>query len=163
MRGKKWGRLISLSLAVALLLGSVAHALPVIDGVGEVLSESCEEVGHGAELYESVIWHTDAGREQEYYVEYQPGDTQSFVPMVAYGSKLYGKSDITYVESYLEGEGYEVVGGINADYFSLQTGLPLSMVITEGMLRSSDSTWLSVQRPMPPTSISSEGTPHWAA
>ena len=57
----------------------------------------------------------------------------------AYGSKLYGRSTIKDVASYIENEGKNIVGGINGDYFVLDTGLPIGVVVTDGILRSSDA------------------------
>jgi len=76
-------------------------------------------------------------RQAEYVISYTPGG--SIKPMVAYGNKLYGMSTINTVEKYLIAQGYPVVGGINADFFSLKTGLPLGPVITNGIIRSSDA------------------------
>lgn len=70
-------------------------------------------------------------------VTYSPGgDIQ---PVAAYGSRLYGKSTISAIADFVAESGRTVVAAINGDFFSSSTGLPLGMVVTDGVLRSSDA------------------------
>lgn len=68
---------------------------------------------------------------------YSPTDAVS--PVAVYGSKLYGASTIKTAAAFLSSQGESVVAGLNADFFSLQTGLPLGMVVLDGRLCSSDA------------------------
>ena len=78
-----------------------------------------------------------AGQTEERHIEYTPGSQVK--PVVAYGSVLYGKSTIAYVADYVRGRGKNVVAGVNGDFFFVDTGIPVGMVVTDGILRSSDS------------------------
>ena len=44
----------------------------------------------------------------------------------------------------LETEGYRVVAGINGDFYNVSTGLPIGLVVTEGVLRSSDAGYYAI-------------------
>ena len=132
---KKFGtKMMAGVLAAALLLqGSAAAAT----SLGEELHTSAIDVTRNTTLSESAFWHTASGRQQEYYFESKP--SAAAMPVVAYGNKLYGTSNIDQIGDYLKNKGYKVVAGINADFFSFQTGLPLGMVVTDGVLRCSDA------------------------
>ena len=75
----------------------------------------------------------DAVREQ--VLTYTPGgDVQ---PMVVYGSTLYGRSTMDYIENHLAQQDLTAVAGVNAAFFDFSTGVPYGMVVTDGILRSS--------------------------
>ena len=59
--------------------------------------------------------------------------------MVVYGDTLYGRSTMDYMREYMKEKGYTVVGAVNAAFFDLKNGLPLGMVVTDGILRASGS------------------------
>lgn len=128
-------RLIVCCAAAILILQSGLVVLA--SSLGEELHSSRVDVTEGTDLVTSSFWHTTSGRQQEYYFESKL--SAAAMPVVAYGNKLYGKSTISDIGSFMQKAGYKVVAGINADFFSLETGLPLGMVVTNGILRSSDA------------------------
>ena len=81
-------------------------------------------------------------RQQSFRLEYTPG--KDVMPIVAYGSKLYGKSDINEIIDYVQQQGQSVYGAANADFFVLSTGLPSGLVVNDGRLVSSDGMWNAV-------------------
>lgn len=89
---------------------------------------------------QTTYYHQDAtnsaGLQKTNFIEYTPN--QSVMPVVAYGDGLYGRSTITKIAKYLEDKGMNVLGGINADFFVLSTGIPIGLVINNGTLISSD-------------------------
>ena len=70
---------------------------------------------------------------------YSPNSSVS--PIMVYADeKLYGsKATITNAVKYLENQGKTVLGGTNADFFVMSSGIPLGLVIDEGELISSDA------------------------
>ena len=79
------------------------------------------------------------GLQTENYIVYLPN--KNITTMFGYGDKLYGSLTKTeVVADRLIGEGYDIIGGINADYFSLQTGVPMSNLIIDGEIISKDGT-----------------------
>ena len=71
---------------------------------------------------------------QEKTLIYRPGGDVR--PMVVYGDSLYGRSTMDYVQSYLSERGYTAVGAVNAAFFDMANGLPIGMVVTDGILRA---------------------------
>ena len=70
---------------------------------------------------------------KEHILTYAPGgDVQ---PMVVFGNTLYGKSTMDYMADYLKKQDLVPVGAVNAAFFDMRNGLPIGMVITDGILR----------------------------
>ena len=60
--------------------------------------------------------------------------------MVYADEQLYGsKATITNAVKYLQNQGKTVLGGTNADFFVMSTGIPIGLVIDSGELISSDA------------------------
>ncbi len=96
-------------------------------------------VSHGTELFENKFMSDQdgVGLQSEYYAEYTPNlDT---TPYVTTGKSVFGKRDAFEAAEYMKENGLVPMLGINASYFSLQTGVPMGHVISEGRLLSSDS------------------------
>ncbi|MCR5649098.1 MAG: phosphodiester glycosidase family protein [Oscillospiraceae bacterium] len=83
------------------------------------------------------MFFTGDARQAEYRLEYIPNDIVR--PVVVYGSKVCNYGSFGSMASLLENRGMNVIGGINGDYYVLATNQPLGIVITEGILRSSDA------------------------
>lgn len=81
-------------------------------------------------------------RIQSFSFEYSPNS--DVVPIVEYGNKLYGKSNIDSAVKFASSKGYNVLGAINSDYFNMATGIPTGIVIRNGELISSDGQWNGV-------------------
>lgn len=79
------------------------------------------------------------GLQKANYIEYTPNS--SVKPVITYADDtLYGsKASITNAASHLQNQGYQVLGGVNADFFVLGTSIPLGVVIKDGRLISSDA------------------------
>ena len=79
----------------------------------------------------------DNGTQKEHILVYEPdGDVE---PVVVYGDTLYGRSTMDYMRQYMKDKGYTVVGAVNAAFFDLKNGLPIGLVVTDGVLRASGS------------------------
>lgn len=74
------------------------------------------------------------GMVKEHVLTYRPGG--DVTPMVVYGDTLYGRSTMDYIQEYLDGKGYTAVGAVNAAFFDMSNGVPMGMVVTEGVLRT---------------------------
>lgn len=76
----------------------------------------------------------DNGRTtKEHLLTYVPGgDVQ---PVVVFGNTLYGKSTMDDMAEQLEKQNLVPVGAINAAFFDMRNGLPIGMVVTDGVLR----------------------------
>ena len=71
--------------------------------------------------------------QKEHILTYAPGGDVR--PMVVYGTTLYGKSTMDTMAAYLQKQELTPVGAINAAFFDMRNGLPIGMVVTDGILR----------------------------
>lgn len=89
--------------------------------------------------FHNVIFQSGSssvGQQTEYYVEYTP-NTEA-VPIVVNGESIWGTRNIQDAAAYMENNGMRPLVGINADYFSFKTGIPMGYTIIDGELASTD-------------------------
>ena len=124
------------------LLASVLAVSCLMTGAGATAFTNAfhygYDIGQGT-TYTRIEGKTGAGVQRTNYISYTPNSTIS--PMIVYASdKLYGsKSTITAAAHYLEQQGYQVIAGINADFFVMNSSIPIGLVIKDGELISSDA------------------------
>ncbi len=92
----------------------------------------------GADTYfHNVQFTSDSvGLQNEYYVEYTPNNEA--VPVVINGWSIWGTRNITQAEQYMTDNGLRPLVGINADYFSFKTGIPMGYTIADGEILSKE-------------------------
>ncbi len=132
---KIFKRTVSLVLAVSL---TAALGLPAAasDALGEDLTEREVLLNKDTELTTNVFWSSAySDLRTENYITYEPN--RSVTPIVTYGDALTERHTVTAMARELE-EDYRVVAGVNGDFYNVGTGLPIGLVITDGILRSSD-------------------------
>ena len=136
-RFHKWApslrRAAALAAATALLVGMVQAATTL----GYTLRQDSIELSATATLThgQSTGTASGGGQQTENILTYTPDSTVR--PVVAFGSTLYGRSDANYVAQYLAGRNLTPVAAVNGGFFSMSTGVPMDLVLTEGILRSS--------------------------
>ena len=130
-------RILSLGLSMTLM---TSLAVPVLasDALGEDLTGRDTLLNEGTELSTNVFWSSAySDLRTENLVTYEPN--RDVTPIVTYGGALTDRSTVSAMAKQLEAEGYRVVAGFNGDFYNVNTGLPIGMVVTEGILRSSDA------------------------
>jgi len=132
--GKKlFRRYISLCLACSLFVSLVAIASTL---GGEVHNASVALIDDTV-LSNGVYWNSSSSDfRTENYITYTPGGAVR--PMIVYGSKVCNQGSFANMAALLQKKGYNVIGGINGDYYIMSNNQPLGIVVTEGVLRSSD-------------------------
>ena len=118
--------------------------------LGTQTSEKSTEFAQGTIYHANTFYSSSVGQQTEHYVTYTPNP--DVVPILTNGASLYGKRTVTQANSHLQGIGINSAIGMNADFFSFQTGVPMSNVIIEGKVISKDSGWL------PAVGIRADGT-----
>ncbi len=115
-------RLLSASLCASLLAGSAQAAL-----IGDGFTYSYR-LGAGT-TYRNTYAINGAGTQRANAIEYTPSPDVS--PMSVLASKPFygGKKTLSQAAASLEQQGYDVIGGINADFFSLSNGIPTGVVV----------------------------------
>ncbi|NLT58207.1 MAG: hypothetical protein GXX99_04510 [Clostridiales bacterium] len=129
------GRLLPLLTALAMLLCTP----PLASGaqgarIGETRYGTTREIAPETDLVVEVLQAGDA-RQAVQYIHYRPGGAVR--PAVVYGNRLYGRSTAAKLSGLQNESGHHAMAVLNGDFFSSTTGLPLGIVITEGILRSS--------------------------
>ncbi len=117
------------------LLCAVVLAGPAANAMGEELRYTSADLTREIRLTHGVFY--TYARQTENYFEYTPSDIVT--PVVVYGSKICNYGNFDTMASLLEKKGYNVLGGINGDYYELANYQPVGLVITDGILRCSDA------------------------
>ena len=130
--------LLSLSLLSALTLPAAASA-----AMGEDLTAKDTLIHRETPLSTNVLWsEAYSDLRTENLITYTPN--QAVTPIVTYGDVLTDRSSVADMAAALEAEGYRVVAGINGDFYNVNTGLPIGLVVTDGVLRSSDAGYYAI-------------------
>lgn len=124
MKMKNFTRAVSAVLA-ALTLAVNASALD-FGSLGVVDRMIREEIGGGL-IYTEVKSSGNVGSQSSYIFEYTPGS--GTLPIVSY-NKVYGRDQLA--ELITE----DTLGAVNGDFYSLQTGIPMGIMIDDGFLLS---------------------------
>lgn len=124
-------------ILAAVLAAALLATLVSAGTLGTYARQDAIELSDTAQLSRGQIYNASVTgtKQAENIVEYQP--ESGLRPIVAYGTTLYGRSDIDYVASYVRTTGLTPVAGINAGFFTMATGVPMGLVLTEGVVRSS--------------------------
>jgi len=128
-------RVTALTLSAVLFTAPSVSALSYT-GIGEVTDIKRDTVGDGLN-YTELTSVTEEGKNQRSYIfEYDPsGDT---LPLVRCGGDVLGTKRVGTIVSAAKDEGETVLGALNGDFYSMQTGVPLGVMIDGGRLVSSD-------------------------
>ena len=118
-------------------------AMPVYaDVLGSVVEQKITDMADNTYLYNTVFESAQngVGKQTEYYVEYNPNS--QVVPVVINGEALWGTRTIIQAMSYMSDNGLKPLIGINADYFSFKTGIPMGTSIMDGEIATSASGYI---------------------
>lgn len=105
--------------------------------LGEITGSENIDFGAGALFYKNSFKNNDI-KQSEFYVEYEPN--KEAIPVVLNGQQIYGKRTILQAAKHYDDLNYRPLIGINADYFSFKTGIPMGHTISMGKLLTKDGT-----------------------
>lgn len=130
---RRMNRVVAVLVAAALLIGNCMAA-----SLGSTLATSSLDVGAQTQMATGVYWNGNiSARQTEHVITYTPNETVK--PTVVFGDTLYGRSTMDYLADWTQKHGKTIVAGINGSFFSMTNGVPIGMVVTDGVLRSSGS------------------------
>lgn len=130
-------KLCSLLLAFAIIL-TLPVAASASPALGDDLDDRTLTVGHATTWTNSTFWsNSQSDLRAENYVTYSP--STQVTPIVTYGDSVTSRTKLTTMAAQLEAEGYRVVAGINGDFYNTANGVPLGLVVTDGVIRSGSS------------------------
>lgn len=97
----------------------------------------CEyPLADGLKYFESVLKDKNNQLQRTYRFEYTPGFDSEVV--FATADNIYSRNNISALVEKIDKSQGTVVAGMNADFFNMSTGVPLSLVIKDGVLLTSD-------------------------
>ena len=123
------------AFGLALLMTAGAAGASASDALGWEIHTGRVPLSQGTELGKNIFWSdTYSDLRTEHYITYAPNE--NVTPTVAYGSKVLTRATLTSMAQGLESQGKRVVSGINGDFYVLATGAPVGLLVTDGVLRS---------------------------
>jgi len=121
-----------LIIILSLLTSTAAYAV-----VGDTVYTNTRWLADNLEYRNTVAWCPTFGRTESFSIRMTgPGDAY---PIVMSGDTIFGSTRISTMVAYAESLGKNVLAVVNTDFFSLQTGVPLGIVIEDGVYKSSPS------------------------
>lgn len=124
----------------ALLVPFVFSCTVSASVLGTQSSAKSTRFAQGTVFFTNTFDDSSVGQQTEHYIEYTPNP--DVTPILTNGASVYGKRTLTQANSYLNDNGFYTALGVNADFFSFQTGVPMSNVIIDGRVISKDSATL---------------------
>lgn len=125
-------RFLNFIIAASMILGTTARA----DILGDQTGGWSTYMGADTYFYNVQFTSDSVGNQNEYYVEYTPNTDA--VPIVVNGASIWGTRTIKQAEQYMQNNGLRPLVGINADYFSFKTGIPMGHTIINGEIVSKE-------------------------
>lgn len=92
------------------------------------------DIGYGTTATHNT-WYSDqqgVGQQTENFITYTP--SSNVEPIITHGEYLYGASTISTEVKNVRNSGITPLAGINADFFSFETGVPMSNIISDGKI-----------------------------
>ena len=127
-------RILGATLALLILISATMTATYAAGLVNPIYT-NVRKVANNLELVNTVSWDATQGREESFALRLTgAGDAY---PVVMKPDTIYGTMNISGAVAYAESKGKNVLAAINSDFFSLQTGVPLGIVIEDGIYKSS--------------------------
>ncbi len=125
---------VSVCTAAAILIFPASAYASVL---GEQSSHAETEYAQGTVYNRNTFVSSSVGQQTENYFEYVPNP--DVLPIISNGTQVFGKRTVLSANETLNGQGVYTAMGMNADFFSFTTGVPMSNTIVDGHLLTSDT------------------------
>ena len=131
---RKFKRILESFLMLFVFLSTLSASAEVL---GTHTSAMQQQFAQGTTFYTNTFQDATVGKQTEHYITYTPNP--DVTPILTNGSSIYGKRNLMQANQYLTDQGFYTAMGVNADFFSLQTDVPMSNVIINKRVVSKDS------------------------
>lgn len=144
MRKNRWKptkSILSFLLCIALILPLTQTLLTTQTyglGMGTLVFNERREIAKGVFLDTWQGKETSGKPKKGYSISFNPQTSDAQV-MAVYGDSIKSRMTLTKMMAAAEKQGYIVIGGINGDFYHLDNGVPLGLVIRDGKLISNNS------------------------
>ena len=123
------------AFVLALVLSTASISAAASYAMGDDLTQSNKELNYSSVLSTNVFWSSAmSDLRTENLITYSPNT--AVTPIVTYGNVITSRSTVSSMAKQLEAKGYRVVAGINGDFYNTTTGVPIGLVVTEGVIRT---------------------------
>lgn len=109
--------------------------------LGQETSHYETEYAQGTTYNKNTFMSESVGQQTENFFEYVPN--ADVIPIISNGEQVFGKRTVSEANEYLNEQGIFAAMGMNADFFSFQTGVPMSNTITDGYILTADTELLT--------------------
>lgn len=132
----KYKKIISAIILTSIFINITAFAS--ILG-SESITEASLPISEGTVLHTNTFYSNQSGVgfQRENYVEYSPN--KNSIPVIVSDKYLFGRRTVNQMVSSLMNQGIYPVMMMNSDFFSLQTGVPMSHQVENGILITKDN------------------------
>lgn len=124
-------------IALSIILTFLSHVNVFAGVMGEETYSWETDMGAYTKYRHTDFYSDTYGNQAESYIEYIPNAEAK--PVVVNGDTIWGTRNIKNAVSYLSDQGIRTIGGINADYFSFKTGIPMGNTIIGGEIVSKEN------------------------
>ncbi len=116
--------------AIVIAMASLTANASVLGS--EVVYTDTTKFAEGTYFTKNIFYsdQSGVGNQTEYYYEYTPNDT--IKPTIVNGEELYGRRNVNEIAQQMKADGMHPMMLINADFFSLETGVPMSDCVIDG-------------------------------
>ena len=121
--------------ATALALAALLAIPTVYASAGEQKLQTTTELVEGL-TYQNTVTVNNSSRVESFSMELEEGSGAYPILLQASGT-VYGAATINKAVSHAQELGYHVLGAINTDFFSTASGVPIGIVIEDGVYKSS--------------------------
>ena len=127
-------RFFAISIAILLSANVVYGAI-----LGNEINSWSHTIAKETELNktEFISDQNGVGRQTEYYVKYTPNNDVQ--PVVVGNNTVWGLQNIAKTEEYMKSSGLIPLMGINASFFSFQTGIPMGLAVSDKRIITKDA------------------------
>ena len=126
-------RIFAIVTMLALAMQTAAYA----SVLGEETGGWATDMGASTVFHKNTFMSSSVGQQTEVYIEYTPNADAK--PIVVNGYSIWGTRNLKSAASYMSDSGKRPIAGINADYFSFTTGIPMGNTIVDGEIVSAEN------------------------
>ena len=126
-------RILAMITILALAMQTTAFA----SVLGEEAGGWATDMGASTVFHKNTFVSESVGQQTEVYIEYTPNADAK--PIVVNGYSIWGTRNLKSAQSYITDSGKRSIAGINADYFSFTTGIPMGNTIVDGEIVSAEN------------------------
>jgi exopolysaccharide biosynthesis protein len=121
---------IALSMLLSLLVTSASA-----QGAGTVVYRNTQQITNNLSYTNTIYW-SDAGERQQSYALNLSGKGDAY-PIIMKNDTIYGRMTVSDMVAYAKSQGKKVLAAVNTDFFYMGNGVPIGLVVENGVYKSS--------------------------